>query len=592
MACDHDSWLVRAAITFIIFTSAIKNITSSRKSNILSTLHPNIDPCSQTKWFCFNTSTRSYDCQNIYRDLIICTSRGPALQAGFCATYNEYTGLLSVTDCPYFQIKLYNITPSGYIELPGTLTELEDSMCGPLNRRGIVCSECMSSYGPSVNSFGYRCVYCTGVWYGIPLFLALKLVPITILYLIILIFQVQLTSPPMTSFTMYAQFIVTAVDLGRYDSSFKKLAFNDNGEFRLDVKIVHTLYGVFNLDFLRYAIPAFCVSDKLKPIHIAFLGYISVFYPLLLIFLTWLCIELHGRNIEPFVLLWKPFHKCFVCLRRKWDKKSDIIDVFTTFLYLLYGKCLYQTLVLLNWTAIVNFNSSGVAFLLYRPYLDPNIDYGKKHHLFFVIAAVIIFVIFNVLPLLVLTVYPVKRLRLSLLSKCNMNVATISMLTDKLYSCYRNGLDGTHNTRIFATLHCFLRLVVITVWTITQRFLKPNHWFCIGIVFTTSSLLIALIKPYNKPYMNYVDCLILFNLATICYILSQTILAHQLLLLARIAITAPIVIFPLILSLKKCVYCNTLCKKLRTIFTVLTYNTLGDPKENQPLLHPTCTLRS
>ena len=238
----------------------------------------------------------------------------------------------------------------------------------------------------------------------------------TILYLIILILQVRLTSAPMTSFIMCTHFIVTAIDLARYDSSFKKLLFNtDNGELRLDAKIV---------DFLHYAIPPFCTSEALKPIHVALLGYMSVFYPLTLIFLTWICVELHGWNFRPFVIVWKPFHRCFVCLRRQWDKNNDIIDVFTTFLYLLYGKCLYQTLVLLNWNDIVNFNSSGMAFLSY------------------------------ILPLLLLIVYPLRPYRICL-SKCCVNVAAISMFTNEVYSYYRNGLDGTCDTRIFAAFYFY-----------------------------------------------------------------------------------------------------------------------------------------
>ena len=592
---DNWSSLITAILIVVNLTSTTVTSNKSHISKdlqlpvVLSTLSPGIDQCSHIQWFCFNSTTRGYDCNHIYGGLIMCTDSGPSLQTGFCATYSEYTGLLSVTDCPYFELKSFNITYTGYIQLPSTLTKLNNSMCTPLNRRGIVCNDCVNGFGPSVNSFGYKCVNCNSVWYGVLLYLVLEVVPMTILYLVILILQVRLTSAPMTSFIMYAQFIVIAIDLARYDSSFKKLLFNtDNGELRLDAKIVHTLYGVFNLDFLHYAIPPFCISEALKPIHIALLGYMSVFYPLTLIFLTWICVELHGWNFRPFVIVWKPFHRCFVCLRRQWDKKNDIIDVFTTFLYLLYGKCLYQTLVLLNWNDIVDFNSSGMAFLSYRPYLDLSIGYGKKHHLFFMIPALIIFTVFNMLPLLLLIVYPVKPFRLCL-SKCCVNIAAITMFTDKVYSCYKNGLDGTCDTRIFAAFYFILRLIVIAVWTIAQRFLKGNHWFCVGIIFTISSLIIALIRPYNKVYMNYTDCLLLFNLSTICYILSQTVLGHAMLLLARTIIITPIVILSLMLILKKCRSCITLLKfhNCFCLFSIQAYKINTSVEENQHLIHPT-----
>ena len=249
----YDWWLQTFMIIVIKIAHAVVinySISDSGKDFqpdvTLTTLSSDISLCSHVQWYCFNSSTRDLDCKEIYNDLIICTATGPALQTGFCATYSEYTELLSITDCPYFQLKSFNITCSGYIQLPGNLTELNDSMCAPMNRRGIVCSDCMSGFGPSVNSFGYRCIRCTSVWYGVLLYTVLELVPMTILYLIILIFQVRLTSASVTSFTMYAQFIVTAVDLARYDSTFKELMLDINGELRLDAKVVHTLYGVFN----------------------------------------------------------------------------------------------------------------------------------------------------------------------------------------------------------------------------------------------------------------------------------------------------------------------------------------------------------
>ena len=539
-----------------------------------------IDQCLDVQWYCFNSSTRDYDCKHIYNDFIICTDLGPALQTGFCATYSEYTELLSITDCPYFQLRGFNITSSGYIQLPGTLTELNDSMCAPMNRRGIVCSECVSGFGPTINSFGYRCVHCTSVWYGVVLYTVLELVPMTILYLIILIFQVRLTSAPIVSFTMYAQFIVIAIDLSRYDSTFKTLIFDINGELMLDAKIIHTLYGVLNLDFFRYAVPPFCISDRLKPIHIALLGYVSVFYPLLLILLIWKCYGLFKF----------PFHKCSVCLRRQWDKTSDILDVFITFLYLLYGKCLYQTLILLTWIDITNFNSTGMASLSYRPYFDPSIEYGRKYHLFFMIAASIIFLLFGILPLILLIAYPTIKPFESCITKYSTKVASIQ---DKVYSCYTDGLKGTRNTRIFASFHFILRLIVIVVWTLAQRYLGGNPWLCVGMVFMVSSLIIALIKPYNQTYMNVIDCLILSNLSTTCYVLSQPVLGNVMLLTVKVTIIAPIVIFSLMLIFKKCRSCELSIEKFRNCFPRLSAQapeTNATVDENQQLISPTSSV--
>ena len=151
-------------------------------------------------------------------------------------------------------------------------------------------------------------------------------------------------SAPVTCFIMYSQLMVLAFyeECGFNSTSETALSWVKltvaEGTLRVGTKILLTIYGMFNLDFFHYVLPPFCISNKLRPIHIFFLAYISVFYPFLLILLTWLCVELHGRNFRPIVCLWRPFNGCFVCLSRGWNTKSDLIDVFTSFFLLFYSK--------------------------------------------------------------------------------------------------------------------------------------------------------------------------------------------------------------------------------------------------------------
>ena len=129
----------------------------------------------------------------------------------------------------------------------------------------------------------------------------------------------------MTCFIMYGQLVVLGFydECGLSESVFSQIKFTDRGNtLRTGTKIILTLYGVFNLDFFNYVLPLFCISSRLRPIHVYFLGYITAFYPFLLIILTWFCVELHGRNFRPIVWLWRPFHGCFVRLRRGWNTKS------------------------------------------------------------------------------------------------------------------------------------------------------------------------------------------------------------------------------------------------------------------------------
>ena len=148
-----------------------------------------------------------------------CTNDGTYLKAGHCATYDNYTGIVSYTRCPYIiQSDGLNMTKLDeyvwYILLPEDMSELNDYLCGAMDRRGEVCSKCKDGLGPAVMSIGFQiqCSKCIGIWYGIPLYLFLELFPITIFYLILLIFHINITSAPMTSYIMYSQLIVFATD--------------------------------------------------------------------------------------------------------------------------------------------------------------------------------------------------------------------------------------------------------------------------------------------------------------------------------------------------------------------------------------------
>ena len=126
------------------------------------------------------------------------------------------------------------------------------------------------------------CYLCKDTRYNLLLYLLLQFILITVFCLLILIFQVRLTSAPMTCFIMYSQLMVMAFykECVLQSTLLSRIKFTDSGTtLRTGTKILLTIYGVFNLDFFYYIMPPFCISSQLRLIHIRSLGYISVFYP-------------------------------------------------------------------------------------------------------------------------------------------------------------------------------------------------------------------------------------------------------------------------------------------------------------------------
>ena len=122
--------------------------------------------------------------------------------------------------------------------------------------------------------------------------------------------------------------------------------FTEAGNLRAAIKLIMVSYGLFNLDFISHAVPPFCIGMNLRLYHRTILGYITAFYPVLLVVMTWVCVELHDQNFRAIVCLWRPFHRCFVRLRRGSDTKNDLIVVFANFFLLSYVKIMYQTILM------------------------------------------------------------------------------------------------------------------------------------------------------------------------------------------------------------------------------------------------------
>lgn len=544
-----------SSVMFIIITtSATTTGTQTLSSSLLKSSYSEEIGSELLLSLCLNSTTADI----FSSGKVICSKQGLLLASGYCATYSESTRLISLTKCPTFSIQLnsYNVTASGYVQLPRDLSQLSDYMCGPLNRKGLVCSECINGFAPSFALLQYTCANCTSAWYGVPLFLVLEFVPITVLYFFILVVRISMTSASMPCFIMYAQFVNVVFYISMLSNdSLRSVTFSEHGDIRLDMKIVHVLYGMLNLDFFQLVLPPFCISSQLKSIHIALFGYIAVLYPMFLIFLTWFCIELHARNFALLVWLWRPFHRCFVGLRRKCDTRSDIVDVFVTFFLLSYCRCMQQTMMILTKQGITNYDEEGKYVSTYhRAVVDLSITYGSIIQPLFIIPSAIIFLTFNVLPPLLLIVYPIRAFR-SCLSKCHINFIALHMFVEKINGCYRDGLDGKRDMRSFSGLYFFLRIVVYMTAYISHKLLYPPKslslkgiWFPTATVFMITALAIVFIKPYKIAYKNYLDALLLSNLALFCYMIASEV--PYVLHLARILFISPMAALTAIITFK------------------------------------------
>ena len=448
-----------------------------------------------------------------------CTdNHGVFLSVGHCLTYKEGKGAYEFK-CFYFQLEGHKVSDyePGYIKLPDNISELNDYMCGPMNREGFLCEECIDGFSVSMTSLGHKCSNCTDVWYGIPFYLVIELVPITAFYLLLLALQIYLTSAPMTSFILYSQTVMFVIAIDR-PPPFDKVVPQYEKSFLLNLNLF--FYGPWNLDFIRYILPPFCVTNGINLRHQALLGYVSILYPLILIFLTWVCIELHGRNIRLIVYLLVPFRKCLGKLKQDWSEKLDLVGLFSAFFLLSYSRLMFQASLFLvrgNVTRInANIDWSMHAILVYAS----NITCGSSKYFAIAIVSVLILFVFNVLPALLLVLYPFKFIR-SCLTKCRLDTLCLSAFMDKFHGCYRNGLNGGKDMRSFAGVYFFVRFLPFFYYPCQLYKIPFSFGSYLVLIFLSATLLIAIARPYKENYMNVFDTLLLGHLTFMSKILTD-----------------------------------------------------------------------
>ena len=501
-------------VLICVFVGAV--VSSTDIEQTIAVYMAGDDDCAP--WFIYDASLNQCVCSSKGQSHVRCTEQGAFLRLGSCMTYEEGNGA-SVARCQYFTLHDRNITKQRYIELPDNLTELNDYMCKPMNRKGLVCSECIDGFGPSLTSIGYQCANCTDAWYGVPLFLFLEFVPITILYLTILVFRISWTSAPMTSFVLFCQLSVYTVT--RADPETRSIMQLASTSGYQGITYLTSIYGVWNLDFFRYVVPPFCISPKLKIIHVAFLGYFSAFYPLFLIGITYVCIKLYSYDCKPIAWIQTRAQKYFLKSKMKFQTKNTVIDVFASFLLLSYTKLMLMFTAFLAFAKIVNVDGSTSRTKLD---IDPSVSYFSGEHIPFLLIAVFVLIGPVLLSALLLTLYPIKAVR-SLFLRCHFgghSKAALNIFAEKFHNCYRDGLDGGKDMRSFAGFYFLIRALSVLV----TIFLRPyaygeTTWIAEAILFGGSSLLIAAVRPYKKTYMNIIDALVLFNISLLSAFLSM-----------------------------------------------------------------------
>ena len=373
--------------------------------------------------------------------------------------------------------------------LPGQTKALDSFICGP-TRTGIVCGKCASNHSVYYHSWGYNCGENHLCHLGLLFYVLSELLPVTILFTVIMAFDISFTTGATNGFILFAQIL---------DS----LSFDGNGVIQFPtmlhyfLSVTQFIYRLFNLDFFSsFEGLSFCLWEGATTLNVLVMKYVTTAFALVLVLCTVLILK-----------MWQCRKLC-TCFRTR-TLRSAVIHGLSAFFVMCYAQCVRVSVLILNPTCLQGENLHCVRKVVFR---SGDLDAFHSEHLKYAIPAIAVLT-FILIPPLLLVAYP---LLFRLLALCGLSESRIVIkisrlvpiqLLDSFQSCFQDKL------RFFAGLYFFYRFFALSAFaystTLTQFY----------IIVEVQSILIltlhAIARPYKKTWHNVVDALIFANIAII-----------------------------------------------------------------------------
>ena len=354
-------------------------------------------------------------------------------------------------------------------------------------REGVLCGKCKQGYSVMYHSIYYDCHQDKDACnYGFVVYILAELLPVTIIFIIVIVFNISFTSGALNGFVFFAQ-IGQFHGIYRYTSSKSVKLLSQSQDF---------FYGLFNLriDMARY-----CLWTGATTLDVLAMKYVTITFSLILV----LCL----------IILLK-YCACYrVCSRMSF--RSTIIHGLSAFLVMCYSQCARVTFSILRpsilWKEGPKTYNSMVVFM------SGNIKFFGLEHCKYAIPALFFLVSFVFLPPAVLLYHAIISKFLPIMNRkgyCNSPSLTnrlllidLKPLLDSFQGCFKD------RYRFFAGMYFLYRFLFLSlhIFSPTEAvFYSFNELFLIIVV-----CIHAIFQPYEQQWHNNLDTLLLVNLTII-----------------------------------------------------------------------------
>ena len=190
---------------------------------------------------------------------------------------------LLISPCPYRYCYEDHVSQGKLLPRDANKATLDKFVCGNRKRTGLLCGQCIEGYSVALNSPTFTCYRCKNPYLGILYLLLSYIIPVSVLFYIIMLYNIRMTTGPIGAFLFFSQIISSqyrfAFDYSVKDNSDQSLAASN---------VVITLYSISNLQLFHHDVFSYCLFSNAGTVDILAFNLLLSFYPVLLVLVYFL----------------------------------------------------------------------------------------------------------------------------------------------------------------------------------------------------------------------------------------------------------------------------------------------------------------
>ena len=368
----------------------------------------------------------------------------------------------------------------------------------------VKCSVCCprGTHGVPINGIN-KCVQCNNPLINLLIFIGIEILPITIMVLLIIILNIQLTNGSMNGLVFYSQIIFFI-----YSDSLLLMPTENDHQL-----LLASPCNFFNLDFTPFLlIYPLCIVPNMSPLEAISFWYVIGFYPLLLLLLIYVWIVLYDKGYRCVVLVTRPFHHCMARFWSMTGIEPSLIHSTASIYILCFTQIAGVSFKILRFSHTYdNYDNINGSNFFY----DAKMEYFHGVHAAAGSVAILVLIVVIIIPTLYIQFYRFKWFH-KLLGILHMRKQLLLSLGDVFTGPYKNGSDNTFDYRFFAGFYLLARIIILSLILplgvlansdIIMSFfvVLPIQGFCVFLI----AIMILIFRPFKRDIHNFFEAMIL-----------------------------------------------------------------------------------